>query len=786
MVLALLALALGLPSSALAAAPFNDDFDYPTAITTSPATTTMSEETFNAANDVTQDPNVCGYGNPGVHTVWYTFMPTANGTVSVTTVGSGFDTILAIWTGTRGNLQSLGCNDDNAGGLQAVLSNIALQVNVKYYIEVVQFTAGTGMPKPTHSITPAVSNSPVWLTLQLSYSAATNIASPGKYDDKSTVFTYGGTWSSVTNSASYLGAYKTSKVINNIATFVMKGNQFNVIYTAGSSFGNLGVYVDGIQVDTINEGGTTAYQKVYNYSGTALTNDFHIVKLKHLSKYVSIDAVEVFAPPDLIPPSAISDLVATPGVTFGNVDLQWTATGNDGLDGVATSYDVRYSVNPIVDDPSWNAATKITAGVPTPAIPGTHQSMSVTGLSLSQVYYFAIRALDDPAPDSTPGGLSNSPSSSASYAGPFGAGLYDDTDTAKWMYSGTWTSTAATGAQGGSYRTSSVIGNSATFVFQGTGFNFYYTVTTYGGTMNVYVDGALVTSLNQKASATAYKKKYASPVYTLGQHAVQFVHSAGSKTYVDAIQVIGPPDVDPPVAITDLSAVQGTAFGSVNLSWTAPAEDSTGSSSATTYLVRYSTSDIVDETTWSAATAFTNSLTPKTPGQAETLAVTGLNPGTVYYLSVRAVDEAGNIGGLGPSSSATAMPVVPVGTGTYQNTDAHWIYSAGFVLLTNSNFDGGSCHRSATVGSTATILINVTSAAPYDGFQFEFATGPAYGKLEIWVDGVLKTTINQYATSTTAKYKQKLGIWGLGGGNHTIVFKHLSGTYVNIDAIIIP
>jgi hypothetical protein len=224
----------------------------------------------------------------------------------------------------------------------------------------------------------------------------------------------------------------------------------------------------------------------------------------------------------------------------------------------------------------------------------------------------------------------------------------------------------------------------------------------------------------------------------------------------------------------------------VALSWTAPSEDATGTNPATSYAVRYSTSPIVDESTWSAATVFANSLVPKTPGQAETLTVTGLTSGVTYFFAVRALDEASNLGGLSNSPSSQPKPVTPVGPGTYQNTDSNWAYSAGFVLFTNSNFDGGSCHRSATLGSMATIMINVTSAAPYDGFQLEFATGPGYGKLEIYVDGALKYTLNQYATATTAKYKQKLGVWGLGAGAHTIVFKHFSGTYVNIDAIIVP
>jgi hypothetical protein len=403
----------------------------------------------------------------------------------------------------------------------------------------------------------------------------------------------------------------------------------------------------------------------------------------------------------------------------------------------------------------------------------------VTGRAPGTTYYFSVRAEDEASPDATPGGLSNSPFAKASFVGPFGSGVYDDTATTKWMYVGTWTSTATTAAYGGSYRTSAVVGNSAIFVFEGTQFKFTYTITTSGGVLNVLVDGALVTTINEKGSTTKYKQLYTSPTYTLGQHTVQFVHASGTKTYVDAIEIVGPPDTSNPLAITNLAAVQSATYGAVDLSWTAVAEDATGSMAATSYQVRYSTSNIVDETTWAAASSFTNTLAPKAPGQTENLTVSGLNPGTYYYLSVRAVDEAGNVGPLGASAYAQAKPVEPITTGTYQNTDPRWIFS-GFTLVSNTSFDGGSFHRSATIGSTATILVNST------GLQLEFATGPAYGKLEFWVDGTLVYTLNQYAASTAAKYKVKSTFISLGAGVHTIMFKHVSGTYTNIDAIIVP
>ena len=78
--------------------------------------------------------------------------------------------------------------------------------------------------------------------------------------------------------------------------------------------------------------------------------------------------------PDTTPPAAITDLAATP-VSAGSVALSWTATGDDGANGIATLHDVRYSTDPIIAS-NWNNANPV-AAEPAPAPAGTPQSMTV-------------------------------------------------------------------------------------------------------------------------------------------------------------------------------------------------------------------------------------------------------------------------------------------------------------------------------------------------------------------------------------------------------------------------
>jgi FlgD Ig-like domain len=73
--------------------------------------------------------------------------------------------------------------------------------------------------------------------------------------------------------------------------------------------------------------------------------------------------------------------------------LRWTAPGDDSTLGHATAYDIRFSLFPITAN-NWSGAYHV-PGAPTPAAPGTPESMALYWLNPSLTYYFAIEALDD-------------------------------------------------------------------------------------------------------------------------------------------------------------------------------------------------------------------------------------------------------------------------------------------------------------------------------------------------------------------------------------------------------
>jgi hypothetical protein len=114
----------------------------------------------------------------------------------------------------------------------------------------------------------------------------------------------------------------------------------------------------------------------------------------------SVNLVTVIT--DTSPPDAITDLT-TAGVTANSITLSWTAPGNDGTVGRATSYDIRYSTTNIINDADFESAIKVDK-VPVPQIAGSTEHVEIIGLDASTLYYFAIKTLDE-APNTS--GMSN-------------------------------------------------------------------------------------------------------------------------------------------------------------------------------------------------------------------------------------------------------------------------------------------------------------------------------------------------------------------------------------------
>lgn len=100
--------------------------------------------------------------------------------------------------------------------------------------------------------------------------------------------------------------------------------------------------------------------------------------------------------PDVTAPSAVSTL-ATGTVTSSSVVLNWTAVGDDAGTGTAASYDIRYATGgscPFTDGNFASTGTLV-GSPPTPQAAGNAETKTVTGLSASTQYWFALKVNDE-------------------------------------------------------------------------------------------------------------------------------------------------------------------------------------------------------------------------------------------------------------------------------------------------------------------------------------------------------------------------------------------------------
>ncbi|MDO9578315.1 MAG: hypothetical protein Q7J16_10560 [Candidatus Cloacimonadales bacterium] len=123
----------------------------------------------------------------------------------------------------------------------------------------------------------------------------------------------------------------------------------------------------------------------------------------NVSDISNVVSATTTALPDTTPPATITDLAVEPTET--EIELTWTAPGDDGMVGTAHHYEIRMSDAEITET-NWDAA-EILPGPPWPLLAGSPQDYTVNGLVNNQTYYFAIKAFDD---NSNVSEVSNSPS----------------------------------------------------------------------------------------------------------------------------------------------------------------------------------------------------------------------------------------------------------------------------------------------------------------------------------------------------------------------------------------
>jgi hypothetical protein len=142
------------PFKVAAPPPANDNFANATNIITlvfndvqdsAGASTETADPTPPCVHQFASNLNTGGHPNGLYNTIWYKFTPIFSANLNVDTIGSSYDSVLSIWTGTGTTEATLtatnvACNDE----LQQGLASIPLTANTPYYIMV----SSSGPPDP--------------------------------------------------------------------------------------------------------------------------------------------------------------------------------------------------------------------------------------------------------------------------------------------------------------------------------------------------------------------------------------------------------------------------------------------------------------------------------------------------------------------------------------------------------------------------------------------------------------------------------------------------------------
>ena len=392
----------------------------------------------------------------------------------------------------------------------------------------------------------------------------------------------------------------------------------------------------------------------WTVTGLEVDSDYHfaIVAIDERGNRGDVSSTVLARTPDGVGPAAVQDLAAVTGSGQGRVDLSWTAPGDNGHDGRAARYEIRYSEEPI-DASNW-ASAALLSGVATPRIAGSSESAVALELSSEAEYHFVLIAIDD---EGNASALSNPASARTADVSPGRVTDLSSSDIGLNQLTLRWTAPGDDGAAGQASRYEL---RHATQPLSSANF----ASGTQLSTSTPLVAGSLeALPVSNLAANTRY------------YFALIAEDERGNRSLLSNVLEASTSDDQPPARVTDLVASTGGVAGSVQLVWTAPGDDD-NRGRADRYEVRTSRQPITTSS-WQAAELVDNQPTPQSSGSTERFTVTGLAGEQTHHFALRAIDEAGNAGAVSNPAQAFTPPVAPA-----RVTDLSGTAQAGLIALT--------------------------------------------------------------------------------------------------------
>jgi len=530
----------------------------------------------------------------------------------------------------------------------------------------------------------------------------------------------------------------------------------------------------------------------------------------------NIDDFTIYKEVDDMPPAAVTDL-RIGKVTSGSAALLWTAPGDDGMRGNATSYDIRYSTSQITEA-NFSSTFQPPTSIPTPLAPGSEESFVITGLQSGETYYFALKTLDEvpnqsaisnvvsyllPSPITTVDDFNRVELGADWSAGPeykiISGELANSSTSDNWnlaIYNAQKNPFAVSFKFGTTADANGIEQGGLAFMIdtpslsQSTGYIAWIrpsnqTCNMYGienGQPSQRIGSAISISSPVPMAGDELKVMISTDIN--GHHFDFYVNDifAGriddpDKLYgntgeryagvmlrgnlnnnIDDFTIYkGATDEIPPAAVTDLRI--GNASSSfIKLFWTAPGDDGMNGI-ATSYDIRYSKNQIT-EANFSSAFSVSNALQPSAPGTMDSATVTGLSPDETYYFALKASDENDNQSAI--SNVVTGMlpsPVNAIDDFNREELGNNWNFDPEFKIIS------GELANTSTEDRWDFMAIYKARMNPFSA-SFKWgvnanADGINNGGLALMLDSPNPTDANGYLTWI---HESGIYLWLIEGG----------------------
>ena len=235
-------------------APSNDNFSSAVIIALVNNSAQINGSNFYATKQTGEPAHA---GSAGGHSVWWKWTAPGNGSMTISTEGSYFDTVLGVYTGTSvSSTTTVAANDEASSTVGYSSVSFSVVGGMTYFIAVDGYAGESGFVSLGLSFTPEVVNTPPAFSVQPSSQivsvgqtatfgiVASGLPAPSyqwQYLPAGTA-----TWSNLDNVGGYFGCFTTTLTITGVV-YNMTGNKLRCVAT-----NSLGSAISGAATLTVN------------------------------------------------------------------------------------------------------------------------------------------------------------------------------------------------------------------------------------------------------------------------------------------------------------------------------------------------------------------------------------------------------------------------------------------------------------------------------------------------------------------------------------------------------